>query len=52
MSIRFPVVGKWPRRFTTGRETSARDWHVLLLELGPRAVEALRRENVYPWMFR
>ncbi len=35
-----------PRRFTT-KPTSVRDWHVLVTELGERAVLAIRTENHY-----
>ena len=42
---------KVPVRLIT-QPTSARDWYVLLFELGDRAVHALRRENVYGWVWR
>lgn len=35
-----------PRRLVT-YSTSARDWYTLLIELGERAVLALREENPY-----
>jgi hypothetical protein len=41
-----------PRRLDMKRRTSAQDWHVLLLELDTRVVEALRSENPFGWLPR
>lgn len=40
-----------PKRLCTTR-TTANDWYVLLVELGERAVEALRQENPYGRFYR
>jgi hypothetical protein len=40
-----------PRRFDN-RLISARDWYVLIVELGERTVEALRQENPFGRFYR
>lgn len=42
---------KIPKRLHT-KPTSARDWYVMLIELGSRVVDDLRSENPYGWTFR